>query len=197
MEFPEHFVTLLREFVTTPSFSVSVNRESCGYFKGAKGLRQGDSISPYLFTLAMEVFSQMLNSQHNTACIGHHPSAVTPQVSHLAFADDIMVFFDGSYNSLENIIKVLRDFCEISSLHTNMGKTDLFIAGVNQPETERIAYICFKLGSLPIRYLGLPLMHRKLRIAEYKPLIDKISANFTNWSTRALSYAGRKNSYPL
>ncbi|XP_019084355.1 PREDICTED: uncharacterized protein LOC109125974 [Camelina sativa] len=143
MDFPPHFVTMFIECITTPTFSVSVNGESCGYFKGAKGLRQGDSISPYLFTNAMEVFTQILNRGFTDNLIGHHPSAITPQVTHLAFADDIMIFYDG---------------------------------GVNQNETSRNASLGFNLGSLPIHYLGLPLMHRKLRISDYRPLLDKITA---------------------
>ncbi|GJU61158.1 RNA-directed DNA polymerase, eukaryota, reverse transcriptase zinc-binding domain protein [Tanacetum coccineum] len=46
--------------ITTPSFSICVNGEINGYFKGERGLRQGDPISPYLFTLVMEVFNMIM-----------------------------------------------------------------------------------------------------------------------------------------
>lgn len=74
----------------------------------------------------------------------------------------------------------------------NRAKTELYTAGMNQNESNDLASLGFTLGSLPIRYLGLPLMHRKLRITDYRPLLDKLNACFTAWSTKALSYAGRK-----
>lgn len=56
----------------------------------------------------------------------------------------------------------------------NKEKTHLFYACLNPSESTGLATYGFPVGSLPVRYLGLPLMHRKLRISEYAPLIDKI-----------------------
>lgn len=137
-------------------------------------------MSPYLFVLSMEGFSQMLLKSYNNNQIVAHPNASNPQVSHLAFADDIMVFFDGKKNSLLNITEVLQEFSTVSGLSMNKSKTDLFIAGMNQTETSQIASLGFRIGSLPIRYLGLPLMHMKLRIADYRPLLEKITSRFTS-----------------
>lgn len=41
-------------------FFVLVNGELKGYFSGSRGVRQGDSLSPYLLVLVMEVFSLIL-----------------------------------------------------------------------------------------------------------------------------------------
>ncbi|XP_058767357.1 uncharacterized protein LOC131641049 [Vicia villosa] len=44
---------------------------------------------------------------------------------------------------------------------------------------------------LPFRYLGVPLTSKKLTVAHYLPLIDKILSRIQHWSARLLSHAGR------
>ena len=34
-------------------------------------------------------------------------------------------------------------------------------------------------------------MHRKLRISEYEPLLNKLATTFRSWAVKMLSYAGR------
>lgn len=190
--FPEPFVNLIYQCISTTRFSVAINGELCGYFKGARGLRQGDPLSPYLFVLAMEVFSQMMNKEFDSGAIGYHPVASNPCVTHLAFADDIMIFFDGHFSSLQQILLTMERFATWSGLKMNRSKTELFTAGLNQEETTNMMSLGFSIGSLPVRYLGLPLMHRKLQICDYRPLLDQLIARFTSWSSRALSFAGRR-----
>lgn len=46
--------------LSNTSFSICVNGEVHGYFKGHGGLRQGDLMSPYSFTLIMEILTLIL-----------------------------------------------------------------------------------------------------------------------------------------
>lgn len=188
---PERFIHWISECISTPSFSISVNGNSDGFFKSTKGLRQGDPLSPYMFVLAMEVFSKLLHSRFETGYIHYHPKTSDLSISHLMFADDVMVFFDGGSSSLHGISEALDDFASWSGLHVNRDKTHLYLAGLDQCESNTIARYGFPLGSLPIRYLGLPLMSRKLRIAEYEPLLEKLSTRFRSWAVKCLSFAGR------
>ncbi|KAL9841022.1 putative RNA-directed DNA polymerase [Arabidopsis thaliana] len=174
---PDKFAGWVFECMSTASFSVTLKGHSAGYFRSTKGLRQGDPMSPYLFVLAMEVFSGLLRSRYTTWYISYHPKTSELKISHLMFADDVMIFFDGNSSSLHGIYESLEDFASWSGLHMNTDKTQLYHAGLSQSESAAMASYGFKLG--------------KLTIAEYSPLIEKISARFNSWVVRFLSFAGR------
>lgn len=107
------------------------------------------------------------------------------------FADDVMVFFNGSPNSLHGISECLDDFGSWSGFYMNKNKAELYRSGLSSTASEELSTYGFTQGSLPIRYLGPPLMSRKLHIAEYQPLLDKIISRFRAWKTKMLSFAGR------
>ncbi|KAG7541866.1 Reverse transcriptase zinc-binding domain [Arabidopsis thaliana x Arabidopsis arenosa] len=188
---PEKFVGWIKECICTPSFSISVNGFSDGFFRSTRGLRQGDPLSPYLFVLTMEVFSKLLISRFNSGYISYHPMTSDLEISHLMFADDVMVFFDGKSSSLHGIYETLDDFASWSGLSMNREKTLLFFAGLSPREENDIISYGFPIGNLPVRYLGLPLMSRKLRISEYSPLLEKITNKLRAWAVKSLSFAGR------
>ncbi|KAL0804395.1 hypothetical protein Bca101_096885 [Brassica carinata] len=80
LDFPPSFRKLIEKCLTSTHFSVAINGESCGYFKGTRGLRQGDPLSPYLFVLALEVFSQLLIKKYVDGSVGFHPQTKDLQV---------------------------------------------------------------------------------------------------------------------
>lgn len=60
LEFPEVMIKWIFMCVSSARYSILVNREVCNYFEGKFGLKQGDPISPLLFTLIIELLSCML-----------------------------------------------------------------------------------------------------------------------------------------
>nr|GEV99763.1 hypothetical protein [Tanacetum cinerariifolium] len=62
-DFLELMVKWIMNCVSSTSFTVNVNGDHTGFFKGMWGLRQGDPLSPYLFTLVIEVFNLVLRRE--------------------------------------------------------------------------------------------------------------------------------------
>lgn len=84
----------IRECISSPRFSITLNGSLVGYFQGKKGLRQGDSISPYHFVLAMEVLSRLLEvSALDHPDFRFHPKCSCFKLSHLCFVDDMLISF--------------------------------------------------------------------------------------------------------
>lgn len=84
-------------------YSISVNGNGRGSFSLNRGLRQGDPLSPYLFIIATEVFGiglKFLHSNHDS--LHFHSHREVPLISHLAYADDILIFCNGAASSLKH-----------------------------------------------------------------------------------------------
>lgn len=190
-DLPLLFISWIKECISTTSFSINFKGKLVGFFPWKKGLRQGVPIPSSLFGLAMDVLSKDLDKAVIENKFRPHPLCRDPLVTHLSFADDVLLFFDGQVDSLEGIIQVLHDFYVASGLSVNLRKSFLFLDGNNMQQTTSLAsHFGFTVGSLPVRYLGLPLLPHKLKPSDYQSLLDKITKRISSWVVRHLSFAG-------
>ncbi|KAL0300235.1 UNVERIFIED_CONTAM: putative mitochondrial protein [Sesamum angustifolium] len=91
--FPDIFIGWIEECVTTPMFSVCINGNPHGFFKGSRGLRQGDPMSPFLFVLIMEVLQLMLQQLiDQNEGFSFHWRCKEIGLFQLCFADDLLLF---------------------------------------------------------------------------------------------------------
>lgn len=189
---PPKFIFWLRACICTTSFMIGYNGTVSGYFKGKRGLRQGDPLSPYLFVIAMNCLSFMLNNAAAQGHIQYHSKCSKMKLTHLSFADDLLIFIDGSLESVQNVLQVLHEFEQRSGLAVSYQKTSFFASGLSTQEVETIqASTGMTCGILPVRYLGVPLNSRKPNLANCEPLIHQIKSKFSSWSVKSLSFSGR------
>lgn len=76
------------ECVQTVSYSIGINGEYTSPFAAARGLRQGDPRSPYIFAIAMEYLSRALKELQHDKGYRYHPKCAKVQLTHLCYADD-------------------------------------------------------------------------------------------------------------
>lgn len=192
MGFPVLFISWIKTCISTATFSVCINGALEGFFSSSRGLRQGCSLSPYLFVIAINVLSHLLDRAAIDGKIGYHPYCRDLNLTHLSFADDMMIFLDGTPSSLRETVVVLDLFAHASGLAINPTKSSLYTAGLLSTSLTASAQdMGISLEALPIRYLGLPLTTKSMTRLDYEPLIDKIRKRMLSWSIKTLSYAGR------
>jgi len=109
------WVDMIMRLVTTVSFSVLFNGDRLENFVPSRGIRQGDPISPYLFLLAAEGLSCLLNSRVQSSNLsGIIVATSAPMVSHLLFTDDSLLFFKANTESADEVKDVLHIYCRAS-----------------------------------------------------------------------------------
>jgi hypothetical protein len=91
--FAEEWIHLIMMCLSTVSYSVLLNGVQCGQFNASRGIRQGDSLSPYLFLICVEGLSPLLQRADMERKIkGVAASRGGPRLTHLFFADDSLLF---------------------------------------------------------------------------------------------------------
>ena len=192
MNFPDKFLKWLRVCITTCMHSVKINGAIEGYFKASAGLRQGDPLSPYLFVIAMESLNLCIKRFTDNSNFSYHWRCTDLQLTHLIFTDDLLLFSKGDKDSIELLFKGVQLFSNISGLKANNAKSQCFFSNVDH-DTKNFALSFTGLleGSLPITYLGLPLISSKLNARDCQPLIDKLCNRVGSWTCNFISQGGR------
>lgn len=193
MNFHPIFIGWIQQCITSPSFSININGAAEGYFMGKRGLRQGDPISPYIFVLVMEVLHGIVEK-----CIDEEPRFKYHWKCHrtktvmLSFADDLLLFCNADPLSIQTLKTGIDIFGRLSGLRANPTKSNIFFSknAISEGETLR-QIVGFSIGTLPVRYLGVPLITSKLTISDCKPLVEKVDKRLGSWTNKTLSYAGR------
>ena len=109
--------------LSSVSFSIFVNGTPRGKFKGSRGLRQGDPLSPFLFTLVVDGLSRLMEKARGCGMINGFEVGKEKVVSHLQFADDTLFFIKNDDHYLNNLILLLDVFCLASGLKINLAKS--------------------------------------------------------------------------
>ena len=191
---PQFTQTVMR-CVSSVSFSVIFNGGKQEEFRPSRGLRQDDPISPYLFLLAAEGLSCLLKSTTPGESInGIKVAPGAPQVNHLLFADDSLLFFDATADMANRVENLLHKYCIASGQRINKEKSSIFFSkGCSEGVRHEIKLILsVQNEKLAEKYLGLPADVGRAKEGSFKYLKDRIWKQVQGWMEKALSVGGKE-----
>lgn len=190
--FPPQFLSWVMKCITAIQYTILINVMPCASFQVGRGLRQGDPMSPFLFAIDMEYLSICMVSLGEDSRFKYHPKCHRTRTKSVLFADDLLVFSKADELSMKAIMEQLEKFSKASGLYPNVDKSEVYFVGISADTQDTLAsFLHMKIGSLPFRYLDVPLSSKKLTCSKWKGLIDKITARVSHWTARTLSYAVR------
>ncbi|XP_075504621.1 uncharacterized protein LOC142542059 [Primulina tabacum] len=166
--FASSFVALIMRCISSVVYSIRVNQALYGKIRPQRGIRQGDPLSPYLFTICAQGLSTILTqAEHVSLFQGVKIASNCPSISHLFFADDSLIFFRALDTECLHIKKCLQIYEKASGQ---------LIAVVKGHEL----------------YLGLPTFSLRSKRIQFAGLRERLLKKINGWSSKLFSAGGKE-----
>ncbi|KAE8669531.1 hypothetical protein F3Y22_tig00112231pilonHSYRG00219 [Hibiscus syriacus] len=133
---------------------------------------------------------ELLGTSRKELCIGRVDNLL--RLTHLQFADDLILFYKDSPTQILNIRRVLRVFSLMSGLDLNLSKSKLYGVNLEKDILRDCAFAAgCGVGVFPMTYLGLPIGTIKISELLWEPVIQNFYTKLAGWKASTLSMAGR------
>lgn len=186
--FGESFINWIKILYTSPSATVITNGLTSHIFTLQRGTRQGCPLSPSLFTIFIEPLAAAI--RQNSYIKGIQTLNMHHKIS--LYADDILLYLQDPPSSLQETIKLIDSFSNISEYSINWSKSAILTLHSNSMDvTSQTPPI--PLCTNYITYLGINVSPRLSELfgLNFSPLLKTINDDLHRWMNLPLSIMGR------
>lgn len=116
MDFPGKFIVFVVSCISSASMSIRFNGFNSEYFKPSWGFCQEDTLSPLIFDQYMYQYAILFYPQEcdigswKPLCFKNQSTLL----SHIVFANDIVIFGEATPDNLHTMLTVVERFCTAS-----------------------------------------------------------------------------------
>jgi mannosylglycoprotein endo-beta-mannosidase len=163
-EFSQKWCTWVEKFMHGGNVNIKINDQLGSYSQTRKGLWQGDSMSPILFNIMVDMLAILIARANEARQVeGVIPHLIQDGLSILQYADDTVIFMSHDVAKVINMKLILSTFEQLSRLKINFHKSEIFCFGkAKDPEEFYSQLFGCEIGKYPFRYLSLSMNTRKL-----------------------------------
>ena len=192
--FGPSFINWITLLYSAPKAAVLTNSTRSDYFNLQRSVRQGCSLSPYLFDIAIEPLAIALREDDRVAGIDRGGAIHKASL----YADDLLVYISNPTQSIPPLIEILNHFGRLSGYKLNFSKSLFF--PINQLALDlNYTNFPFKLELHSFTYLGISVTRsfKDLYEHNFKKLLDRTKLDLERWASLPVSLAGRVNSIKM
>jgi hypothetical protein len=188
--FPLRWRNCIALLFRTASSKVLVNGAPGRPIEHHRGLRQGDSLSPFLFDLAMEPLHRLLDVASEAGILTKlRGTQCTFRAS--LYEDDVALFINPTMQDVQGLCDILEGFGCATGLITNLAKSSIMPISCGDIDIDGLAQaIGNPVNPFPYIYLGMPLSLKSLTKADWQALLDKVDNYLATWKARMMNKAG-------
>ncbi|XP_039066094.1 uncharacterized protein LOC120211665 [Hibiscus syriacus] len=177
--FPPCTIRLIMHCITSTSMQIQWNGENSSAFQPERAMeRLGHSIRKCV---------------EEGDWKGYSFSRQGLSINHLFFVDDLMLYAKADLHHAEIIEKTLKEFGYFSGHKVSKRKAHIYFSPNTTISTKSFILSCLGFQEVESmgKYLGLPVLHRRMKIADFDFIFDKFRSKLNGWAARSLSLAGR------
>nr|KYP69523.1 Putative ribonuclease H protein At1g65750 family [Cajanus cajan] len=183
----------------------------CGGFTHLKGVRpfrfeaawctlpsvdydRGDPLSPYLFVLCMEKLGALItHAVQEGTWVPFRLARGGPPISHLFFADDVLLFTKAKPSSVRTMIALLDRFSNASGLRFNPEKSKAYaLCGVPPHRKQKLFDLTnIRFTGLLGHYLGFHMVHGRVLAGQFDFILNKVQQRLASWKGKLLNRPSR------
>ncbi|XP_020096969.1 uncharacterized protein LOC109716078, partial [Ananas comosus] len=193
MRFPIKWVNWIMACISSPTYAFIINGKASDWIQPAGGLRQGDPLSPYLFILIAQVLTSLLNEAQSCGSFTGIPVGDNSYLSHLMYADDILITGAISRRNCRGIEAILHKYECLSGQRVNKDKSALYLPDWLSARMKNMVtrWLNLPKGTMPFKYLGSQISGKRVKVEQSNFLVERVRSKLTSWKKNALSLAGR------
>lgn len=91
-----------------------------------------------------------------------------------AYADDVLFYISNPRITIPNLLRILKQYREISNLKINLGKSEILNINISRQEEAKLQKEFHFPWRKDIKYLGIKLYFYFFLLINYIPLLDEI-----------------------
>ncbi|KAH1063333.1 hypothetical protein J1N35_028320 [Gossypium stocksii] len=193
--FDFEWVDTLMKCVFPVSYSVVFNGVTGKTFFLSRGLQYGDLLSPFLFLFCGEGLSSLMRLATDGKLIrGVKASRSGPQISHLLFTNDCIMFGEATERGALSLKRILHEYGVCSGQSVNYTKSTIFFSSNTREEEKKVIAKVLGVQSSNnlVRHLGFSNVVDRSKKVAFQGLKDGFRQRIDNWSIKHLSQEGKE-----